>query len=182
MLGVDSFATVAASGDRKACFNDQGVLVENAAALPGSGFELHFQLSITPGKGGYLFAQTNSAGGRHFAPYIRTRNRGVKLFYLVQGNPNQQSVTWNFDTLGDGATHELVLTVVGPNDGAGTGSTIELAVDSDIVGKLELELGGPLDQCGSPVSNGEGCITFLGQRAGGVGMTGCLESARVIVK
>ena len=102
--------------------------------------------------------------------YLRTQNRGLKLFYLTQGSTKQRSATWSFDTLKDGAVHELALAV--------TAATVSLAVDSIVVQTFALE--GPLDECGEPGSSGGGCVTFLGQRAGGFEMTGCLIAADLL--
>jgi hypothetical protein len=156
-----------------------GLLVAEPPAL-GSNFAIELTVAVVGGDGGYLFAASDATGVvRSAALFVRPLENpaavvdngpGAIFYYTTAGSDEQQLVEWDFATLQDEADHVLQLVVFG--------DTAALSVDGVDQGSRRLR-GPVVDGCDSAV--GESCQTFLLQRAGGVGLDGCVLVAQVTV-
>ena len=153
-----------------------GVEVNSAPAF-GATFSLTLEVKLVPQRSGYVFARSNAAGFRHVSLYVRSKNRGIIMYYKAQGSTQQKLARFNFDDLGDGQTHTLTLQVDGGGGGNSNsnsaGASVSLSLDGSVVGTESLD--GPIDDCGAPSSTE--CITHIGRRAGGFPMSGCVAFA-----
>ena len=123
--------------------------------------ELDFQVISA----GYLTARAASDGQRFFGLYLRSKGRGVYFYYTAAGDPDRQhKVAWAGLDLTDGANHAVVLDI--------TATSASLTVDGVSAGLKPLV--GPVLDCGEPSDE---CITHVGQRQGGFGLTGCVSRA-----
>eukprot|EP00039_Didymoeca_costata_P013762 m.214291 g.214291 ORF g.214291 m.214291 type:complete len:562 (-) comp15866_c0_seq2:169-1854(-) len=153
------------AGSGTLCFTGTGQLV-TTAPLTGSFLRIETSVQITPGTSGYIMARSTETGARYFSLYVRSRNRGINFYYLYESNTGmtQGVAVFSFNNLQDGLFHDVVCVV--------DGVFVTLFVDG--VSKGTQRLRGLVQDCGE---NSATCLTHIGQRQGGLGLTGCIAKS-----
>ncbi|EGD74904.1 hypothetical protein PTSG_07132 [Salpingoeca rosetta] len=120
----------------------------------GSTFVISMRVMQLAGNNGYLFAQSDGQGFRHFSLYSSSTSNALTFYYAAQGFRTQQSVRFDV-AIADSTVHTITVSV--------DSTRIDLRVDDQTFSAV---LVGAVDDCGLEGAN---CFFHLGQRTSALG-------------